>query len=48
VRVAVPAAGDHGSQFSERDVDKLDEATLDYLYAQLALLVMWTAPRRST
>jgi hypothetical protein len=33
-------AGDHGSQFSERDIDKLDEASMDYLYAQLALLVI--------
>lgn len=33
-------AGDHGSQFSERDIDKLDEASMDYLYAQLALLVV--------
>lgn len=33
-------AGDHGSQFSERDIDKLDEASMDYLYAKLALLVI--------
>ncbi len=33
-------ASDHGSQFSERDIDKLDEASMDYLYAQLALLVI--------
>jgi hypothetical protein len=33
-------AGDHGSQFSERDIDKLDEASMDYLYARLALLVI--------
>lgn len=33
-------AGDHGSQFSLRDIDKLDEASMDYLYAKLALLVI--------
>ncbi len=33
-------AGDYGSQFSERDIDKLDEASMDYLYARLALLVI--------
>ncbi len=33
-------AGDHGSQFSERDIDKLDEASMDFLYARLALLVI--------
>jgi len=33
-------AQDHGSQFSAADIDRLDEASMDYLYAKLALLVI--------
>ena len=33
-------AADRGTQLSERDVEKLDDASLDFLYARLALLVI--------
>jgi len=33
-------AQDHGSQFSAADIDRLDEASMDFLYAKLALLVI--------